>query len=122
MLRRPALFLTLLLAACARAAPVLTPTSSALNITLAADGKTNSLTLPAGSLVSDALDAQSLTLGELDRVTPSEATLLADGMLVKVVRVIERLEIEHTVLPYERQTVRNEGLAAGESRLLQPGV
>ncbi len=41
---------------------------------------------------------------------------------MRITRVVERFEVETETLPFERQTIRNEALPEGETRLLQPGV
>ena len=93
-----------------------------LRVTIVADGQTRSLEVPAGSTVRQALAQAGLELGPLDRVTPPEYTLLTDGDTVTVVRVQEDFETQEEVIPFERQTLRNEGLPEGETRLVQRGV
>jgi len=116
-----AIFVAAAVAACARQALPGTGVET-LTITLVADGASSTLVLPEGTFVREVLARQGIHLGELDRVTPSDSSLLADGALVRVVRVAERFEIEQTVMAFERQTVRNDALGAGEVRLIQPGV
>lgn len=112
------LIASLLTSACA---PLLTPPPPVdMHITVAADGKTTPLATRALT-VRDALAEAGITLGEIDRVTPSEFTPLTDGLAIKIVRVTEKFDIEEVVVPFEKQTVRNEGLPAGETRLLQTG-
>jgi len=91
-----------------------------MSVTVIADGKTTALATRALT-VRDALAEAGVTLGEIDRVTPSEFTPLTDGVTVTVVRVTEQFGIEEVIVPFEKQTVRNEGLPAGETRLLQTG-
>ncbi len=96
-------------------------TAGAVSVVLEADGKRRSVSIPAGSTVQQALAAAGVTLGELDRVQPPGYTVIAENTEIQVTRVEERFEIETNVLPFERQTVRNEALPAGETRLIQPG-
>ncbi|MBU0704610.1 MAG: G5 domain-containing protein, partial [Chloroflexi bacterium] len=63
-----------------------------------------------------------VTLDEDDRVTPVEPTFVEDGMTVRVIRVEVRTETEQREIPFERQTVRDASIPAGETRLLEPGV
>ena len=76
----------------------------------------------AGSTVQDAINAAKITLGELDRSEPPLYTILADGSKVQVIKVSEEFKVEQVEIPFERQTVRNEDLPEGETRLVQAGV
>lgn len=76
----------------------------------------------AGSTVQDAINAAKITLGELDRSEPPLYTILADGSKVQVIKVTEEFKVEQVEIPFERQTVRNEDLPEGETRLVQAGV
>jgi hypothetical protein len=55
-------------------------------------------------------------------VLPPDFTQVTPGLAIRVIRVTEQLVIEETVLPFERQTVRNESLPEGETRLINVGV
>lgn len=77
--------------------------------------------LPAGSTAQQALDEAGLKMGELDRLEPPPQTVLAQGALVKIVRVQEEFEVEESAVPFERQTVRSMDIPEGEKRLLQAG-
>ena len=116
------LLLVLWLVACLPAPAGRDLSPGVITVTLAADGGSRELSLPVGAAVREALQAAGITLGEKDRVTPGETTPLVAGAQIRVVRVREKLEIEQTVLPFERQTVVNEGLAAEKRLLLQSGV
>jgi len=105
--------LFLLLAACA--------SGSARNVTLIADGETRTLATEALT-VRDLLAEAGITLDEDDRVAPVEPTFVEDGMTVRVTRVEVRSETEQREIPFERQTVRDASIPAGETRLLEPGV
>ncbi|MBI4770873.1 MAG: G5 domain-containing protein, partial [Chloroflexi bacterium] len=115
----------LLLAACATAPPAAgppPPSPGQISVTLSADGARWELRLPPGATVRDALQAAGVAPGELDRVAPSETTPLSEGAEVKVTRVTEKLEVQESVLPFERRTVSDEGLASGQRLLIQSGV
>ncbi|MCB0175739.1 MAG: G5 domain-containing protein, partial [Anaerolineae bacterium] len=90
-------------------------------VSIEADGTTKRITTEA-TTVRDVLDEAKIELGPLDRVAPDLYTELKPGMAIKVVRVTEKIEREQAVLSFERQTVVNEALPKGESRLAQLGV
>jgi len=107
----------ILLAACG------TPQIQQTNITVSvtADGTNQSITLPSGSTVQQALDAVKVTLSQTDRVDPPAYTALTAGMTIVVTRVREEFETQQIVVPFERQELRNESLPSGETRLIQAG-
>lgn len=93
-----------------------------ITIVIQADGIAREVEIPAGSTVSQALQAAGITPGNLDKVEPPFYTVLKDSDAVVLIRVTERFEIEQQVIPFERQIVRNETLPTGETRLVQAGV
>jgi hypothetical protein len=96
-------------------------TAGEIAITIDVDGSRQTFSIPSGSTVQQALDDAGVELGELDHVSPPGYTVLTAGSTVSITRASERFEIETVVLPFERQTIRNEALPEGETRLLQPG-
>jgi len=96
-------------------------TAGTIRVEISADGQAQTLELASGSTVLQALEQAGIALGEFDRVEPPTYTLLTDGASVEVRRITERFEVESVTLPFEHQTIRNEALAEGETRLLQPG-
>jgi resuscitation-promoting factor RpfB len=114
----PVLLAILLLAGC-RSPQV---SSADVTVRITADGDTRSVTVPAGSTVSQALQSAGIVLGNLDEVEPPSYTVLGDGDTVELRRVEEVFETEEQVIPFERQIVRNESLPEGETRLVQAGV
>ena len=107
------LLLLLSLAACAPA--------GSRTVTLVADGETRTLTTDALT-VRDLLAETGVTLDEDDRVTPVEPTFIGDGMTVRVIRVEVYTDTEQREIPFERHTVRDASVPAGETRLLEQGV
>ncbi|HJL70241.1 MAG TPA: ubiquitin-like domain-containing protein, partial [Anaerolineales bacterium] len=105
------------LAACQ---PASAPGPAQISVRVIHDGESGTVTT-AGSVVRDVLSELEISLGALDRVTPSEFTTLMEGMEITVTRVQEKMESEEVVVPFEKQVVRNEGLPVGETRLLQTG-
>ncbi len=94
---------------------------SARTVTLITDVETREIATEA--LTVRALLAEAgVVLDEDDRVTPVEPTFVEDGMTVRVIRVETRAETEQREIPFERQTVRDASIPAGETRLLKPGV
>jgi dipeptidyl aminopeptidase/acylaminoacyl peptidase len=72
--------------------------------------------------VREALEAEGITLGSLDRTQPSLWDPTTDGMTIIVTRVREEAEVETKVLAFSRQVLRDEALDEGETRLMQLGV
>src|SRR5512138_3099257 len=97
-------------------------TSGDITVSIVADGTTHSLTVPAGSTVTQALQAAGIVIGSSDRVEPPAYTVLGDGNSITLIRVKEVFETEEQIVPFERQIVRNESLPEGETRLVQAGV
>ena len=97
-------------------------TGEDIAIRITADGETTDVTLPAGSTVSQAYQAASITVGNLDKSEPPLYTVLKNGDSVTLTRVEEKFETEEQTIPFERQVVRNESLPDGETRLVQAGV
>jgi hypothetical protein len=97
-------------------------TAASIALQVQADGSTTTYTVPSGSTVQQALASAGVALNELDRVQPPIFTVLTEDASVQITRISERFEVETETLPFERQTIRNEALPEGETRLLQPGV
>ncbi len=93
-----------------------------ISISISVDGQTKQVSVPSGNNVEAALKSAGVILGTLDKVEPPLYTILSDGDTIKVTRISEKFETRQTVLPFERQTVRNESMPQGETRLIQPGV
>lgn len=85
------------------------------------DGSRQSLTTEAAT-VRQALEEASIELGPLDRVKPDLYVQLEPGLTIVVTRVSEEIITEREIIPFERQTIVNEALASGETRLAQLGV
>jgi hypothetical protein len=112
------LCLALVLSGCT--APRLT--QSLINVTLTADGVTRTIQVAPGSTAEAALQTAGILINTLDRSEPPLYTVLAEGASVRLVRVRETFEVEQVTIPFEHQTLRNELLPEGETRLSQPGV
>lgn len=119
---RPRLFLALLpflwLTASCRS-PQLGDT---ITITIAADGARREVSVPPGSTVSQAVQSAGMETGSLDRIDPPFYTVLGNGDVITITRVMEEFRTEQEIVPFERQVLRNETLPEGETRLVQAGI
>ncbi|MBI1795404.1 MAG: G5 domain-containing protein [Chloroflexi bacterium] len=95
---------------------------SQINIKITAEGKTQQVSVPAGSTVTQALQQIGIAPGDLDKSEPPFYTILSNGDSVKLTRVEEKFETETQTIPFDRQIVRNESLPEGQERLVQAGV
>jgi hypothetical protein len=93
-----------------------------ITISLSADGQTRDARITSGSTVLQALQQLGIAVGELDRAEPAFYTVLRTGDAVKLVRVREEFQSELVTVPYEKQTIRNETMPVGDTRMVQPGV
>ncbi|MFN2220424.1 MAG: G5 domain-containing protein, partial [Anaerolineae bacterium] len=71
--------------------------------------------------VRDLLEAGGVEVGPLDQVEPDLYMGITEGMSVVVTRVTETFVTEKQTLPFDRKTVKSEGVPEGEHRLLQAG-
>jgi Tol biopolymer transport system component len=85
------------------------------------DGGRQSLTTEA-TTVRAALAEANIVLEPLDKVNPDLYVQLEAGMVIVVIRVTEEVELERQIVPFEKQTIVNEALPPGETRLAQLGV
>ncbi len=85
------------------------------------DGSRQTL-ITGAETVRDALAEANINLGPLDRVKPDLYVQLESGLTIIITRVREETETQRESIPFERQTVVNEGLAPGETRIAQLGV
>ncbi len=92
-----------------------------ITVTLNADGQSQMVSVPVGTNAREAFDLGGITINSEDRSNPPFFTILSDGAVVNLTRVIEEYMIEESILPYETQILRNESLPEGERRLIQPG-
>jgi hypothetical protein len=105
-------------AACAAIQP---PTQSVYRVNLTADGKTSDLEVPAGTTAQVAVERAGLSVNPLDRLEPPGYTVLASGDSIRLVRVRETFKVEERSIPFDNQTVKNESLPEGQTRLIQSG-
>lgn len=98
------------------------PTAQATyTISLTADGGEKMLNVPAGTTVQIAVERAGISLNPLDRMEPPGYTVLSPGDKIRVVRVKEVFENQERSIPFDSQTVKNESLPEGQTRLIQTG-
>ncbi|MDM8529478.1 G5 domain-containing protein [Anaerolineales bacterium HSG24] len=91
------------------------------HVTIAVDGQTHAISTEAETVREVLLEAE-VELGDLDRVEPDLYNAISSGSHVVITRIREEILVEHEIIPFEQQTVVNEALAPGETRLMQLGV
>jgi hypothetical protein len=96
-------------------------TAGMIEIQLEMEGLIQRVLVPSGSTVQQTIETAGIELGSLDRVNPPAYTVIDEGSTIIITPVEELFEIEEIIIPFERQTIRNEALTEGENRLLQPG-
>jgi hypothetical protein len=97
-------------------------TAESVSISIEVDGKTINTSAGIGSTIQTVLSQNNITLSQLDKVSPPLFTHITQDTSVTISRVIEKFETEEIVIPFERQTVRNESLPEKQTILIQPGV
>ena len=93
-----------------------------MDVRVEADGGVTSVSVPAGSTVSDTLLIAGITAGPLDRTEPPAYVVVEPGATIRLIRVEEEFRTEIRTIPFDRQVLRNESLPEGVERLVQPGV
>lgn len=114
------LIASLLLGGCF--APRVSSSDLQISVTINVDGQSLVAVIPSGSSVQQAILAAGVTLSSQDKVEPPVYALVQDGGQITISRVREEFDTRQVTLPFERQTVRNESLPQGETRLIQDGV
>lgn len=114
------IFMILILSACLPL-PQTEKTPESITVILEVDQQTNEIIVPINSTVQYVLSQAKVSLNPLDKVEPASYQMAADRMEIKVTRIEEEYELEEKVLPFASQTVRNESLPEGQTRLIQPG-
>ena len=112
------LFLCAILSSCIP----LNEESNSITININVDGEQRAVQVPGDTTVQSAIDLAGITLTNLDRTEPPSYMLLRDSETITITRVEEAFEIEENIIPFERQTVRNESLPEGQTLLIQPGI
>lgn len=96
--------------------------SAAFMVPVQADGEMVNVEIDPGATVREAIDQAGFEVGALDKSDPPFYSILQSGDTVVLTRVEEEYVVEQSVIPYDTQVLRNESLAEGEQRLIQPGA
>lgn len=75
----------------------------------------------AGTTVGEALNALGLPLVGADYSVPPENTPIVENMRIAVIRVIETIEVEQVVVPFESVEIVDNDLDSDEQRVVQIG-
>ncbi len=102
--------------------PRVSQSTITITVNISVDNQQISVSVPAAATVQDAINAANITLGNLDKINPPPYTLLSDGSQITIVRIREEFSTRQETLAFERQTIRNESLPQGETRLIQTGI
>jgi hypothetical protein len=97
------------------------PVQEEIQIQIDVDGRLESLRIPAGSSVGEALTEAGIILEGKDRAEPAILISLTEDTEILVIRVEESIESEQVVLPFEVIRQPTENLPAGQEKLLQAG-
>lgn len=85
-------------------------------------GKVSTLKVNKNTTIEDALSTGGIKLNALDKVSPSQSTIITTPITITITRVTEEYSVEESILPFEQQTIKNESLQQGQKVLIQPGV
>ncbi len=86
------------------------------------DGQESAYTIDPDTKVGTLLEEAGISLSAQDKVIPDINTFIREpGITIKVIRVTESFTVEEIIIPYAQQTIRNESLPEGETRLVQAG-
>jgi uncharacterized protein YabE (DUF348 family) len=89
-------------------------------ISIIADGVTLE-TRTQGETVANALVGAGVILGGLDYAIPSESRLLQPGMIIRVIRVSEKVDVQQSVLPFETVYQADAAMELDQKVVLQEG-
>lgn len=94
-----------------------------IQVSVVADGRERTFILPSATTIEEFLRSPKvdIQLGERDQVNPPIFTQISDGLRITVTRITEDAQCEQTEIPYKQTTALNEGLRAGEQRVVQAG-
>ena len=113
--------LLLLLPGCSEIRDFYEESSALRDVRVTCDGMIYSAQVALDAKVADALTAVGVEAGTMDIVTPAlPLAVPADGN-ISVIRVTTEDVVTEQVIPFQSQTVRNESLAEGETRIVQQG-
>lgn len=116
------LFACILLAGCSEIRSFYTENESPKrNVTVYCDNIRYESEINAEASVADVIQHVGITLNAADIVTPAlSLPIPADG-IIRIIRVTTEDVITEQIIPFQSQTVRNESLPDGETRIIQQG-
>ena len=77
--------------------------------------------VPAEASVADALETVGIKVGNQDIVTPALPLMIPTNGEIRVIRVTTEDAVSEQTVAFQSQTVRNESLSNGETRIIQQG-
>ncbi|HHW57462.1 MAG TPA: DUF348 domain-containing protein [Clostridia bacterium] len=92
----------------------------AVPITLCVAGETREIYTAADN-IREVLEQQGITLGPLDRVNMELDTPVFSYMYIDVTQVKEEIVTEEADIPYQTETVKDDNMERGQTRLVQQG-
>jgi uncharacterized protein YabE (DUF348 family) len=95
--------------------------SSTKNLTVVADGQTQTLTTSAPT-VQEVLDEAQVTLGADDEVTLGKDAFVTPDAVLQVVRIVKEQRTEEVDVPFETTVQEDPEAYEGETTVVTPGV
>ena len=92
-----------------------------VTVTVLHDGKTDTKSSTA-TTVGGVLRLMRLTVGSLDKVSPSVTTALTDGGTVRLVRVTQSIERQDLKIPFKQVNHNSDKVELGDSKVAQGGA
>ncbi len=92
-----------------------------VNVEILVDEEKYQIEISGGASVEEAIEKAGVSLSTLDKSDPPLYSVVQNGDTISITRVEEEYVVEQEIIPYDTQTLRNESLAEGEQRLIQPG-
>ena len=71
--------------------------------------------------VEKMLEAENITLGKFDKITPEQSKLLQNGLKVQITRVNKKIEDEVKHLDFATEVRKNDDLPQGTQNIVQEG-
>ena len=93
-----------------------------VDVKILVDGKTINSQAEIGTSIQAVLNQNNISVNQLDKIIPQLSAVITKPTDIVITRVEEEFESEEIVIPYERQTVRNESLPEKQTVLIQNGV
>ena len=97
------------------------PETSQRKISIYCDNTRYDSRIAADATVAEAIRAVGITLNEADLVMPSLPLSIPIDGIIRVTRVTTEDQVTEEIIPFQSQTVRNESIPTGETRIIQQG-